>query len=308
MKSKLALLCVFFLYGHASAQQPESCPPANGVALQVLGSGGPIADDARASASYIVWVDGKSRVMIDAGGGSFLRFGEAGASFQDLEFVGLSHFHTDHSADFVALLKSGVFSNRERPLIVAGPAGAPRFPGLHEFLFENLNPDTGTYRYLAGYLDGSGGLAQLQGAEISAEKSRGIDLLPENDAIAVYAQPVPHGIVPATGFRVETGGKTFVFASDQNGSDEAFADFADGASVLVMHMVIPEDAGERARQLHAVPSRIGEVAQEAGAERLLLSHFMARSLASFEDNVGFVRGKFNGDVLIANDLDCYWFN
>lgn len=72
------------------------CPPATGVALQVLGSGGPIADDGRASSSCLIWVDGKSRVLIDAGGGAFLRFGEARASSHDLDFIGLSHFHADH--------------------------------------------------------------------------------------------------------------------------------------------------------------------------------------------------------------------
>jgi ribonuclease BN (tRNA processing enzyme) len=308
MKQMIALLGTFLLCSQAFAQQPESCPPAEGVALQVLGSGGPVADDARASSSYIVWVDGKSRVLIDAGGGSFLRFGEAGASFNDLEFIGLSHFHADHSADFVALLKSGVFANRERPLVVAGPGDAERFPGLHEFLFETLNPETGTFKYLTGYLDGSDGLPRLQPAEVTAGKSRGVDLLAANDSLAVYAQPVPHGIVPAVAFRVETGDRAFVFSSDQNGSDETFPEFAKGAAILVMHLPIPEGAGDRARQLHAIPSRVGEIAQDAGAERLLLSHFMARSLATLEDNVGLVRDKYNGDVLIANDLDCYWFN
>lgn len=38
----------------------------NPIALQVLGSGGPIADDHRAGASNIVWVDGKAKLLIDA--------------------------------------------------------------------------------------------------------------------------------------------------------------------------------------------------------------------------------------------------
>ena len=59
-------------FSAACAQQPLICPPADGVALQVLGSGGPIADDARASTSYVVWVDGESRVLIV---GCTFRFG-----------------------------------------------------------------------------------------------------------------------------------------------------------------------------------------------------------------------------------------
>ena len=44
-----------------------------GVSLQVLGSGGPFGAG-RASAGYLVWVDGVSRIMVDAGGGTFVRF------------------------------------------------------------------------------------------------------------------------------------------------------------------------------------------------------------------------------------------
>ena len=44
---------------------------SDGVVLQVLGSGGPIADDGRASTAYVVWVDGESRLLVDMGGGRF---------------------------------------------------------------------------------------------------------------------------------------------------------------------------------------------------------------------------------------------
>jgi len=152
----------------AHADVTDACPPAKGVAVQILGSGGPIADDDRASAAYLVWVDGESRVLIDAGGGAFLRFGEAGASFSSLDFIGLSHFHTDHSADFPALLKSGYFSNRRRSLIVTGPDAGGPFPGLDDFLASMLGRD-GAYGYLSGYLDGSGGLANIAPFEISKD-------------------------------------------------------------------------------------------------------------------------------------------
>ena len=119
----IALFTAAAAFSAACTRQDPSCTPGEGVTLQILGSGGPIADDGRASSGYLVWVDGESRVLIDAGGGTFLRFGEAGASFAALDFVGLSHLHTDHSADFPALLKSGSFSDRDRPLPVAGPDG-----------------------------------------------------------------------------------------------------------------------------------------------------------------------------------------
>jgi ribonuclease BN (tRNA processing enzyme) len=304
MNRRLVALLLLAM-GSASAQQPAACPSSEGVAVQVLGSGGPIADDARASTAYVVWVDGNSRALIDMGSGSFLRFGEAGADFTELDFVGLSHFHTDHAADFVALLKSGNFSGRQRPLPVAGPSGNDRFPGLRDFLTANLDRDTGAYRYLGGYLDGSGSQAQLVPTEVANNGDPAEILQTDGEStITVLAQHVPHGIVPALGFRIETGGRSIVFASDQNGSDSAFVDFAKDASLLVMHMVIPEGAAAGAKQLHAEPSRIGDIAAAAGAEQLLLSHFMARSLRGLEANVALVEERYDGRLRIAEDLLC----
>lgn len=300
----LASLCAVLFFAQACADSPPECPPPAGVAVQVLGSGGPIADDARASSGYLVWVDGKARVMIDAGGGSFLRFGEAAAIFTDLDFIGLSHFHADHSADFPALLKSGYFANRDRPLTVSGPSGNSRFPGLQKYLTSMIGPDSGAYAYLAGYLDGSGGLPPLVSQEIDNEVSTSLDLLPENNEIGIFAMRVPHGIVPAVAYRVEADGKSIVFASDQNGSDEGFAKFAKDASILVMHMPIGENTTDGALQLHAIPSKIAAIASAAGAEKLLLSHFMARSLRNLDENVQIVSDGFEGKLVVATDLQC----
>ena len=302
MNSGLALLVLFALPTAMSCARSEgSCPPANGVALQVLGSGGPIADDARASSSYLVWVDGVARVLIDAGGGAFLRFGEAGGSFEDLDFVGLSHFHTDHSADFPALLKSGSFSERQGPLHVAGPAAGGQFPGLKAWLDSMLDAEAGAYGYLSGFLDGTRGRPMLVSREIATDDPV---LVFKVDDLAVEAMRVPHGVVPAVAFRVNAGGHTVVFATDQNGSNPAFIDFARDASVLVMHLVIPESAAGVASRLHARPSVVGEVAARAGAEQLVLSHFMSRSLRDLDRNVEIVREAYEGPVVVAEDLAC----
>jgi ribonuclease BN (tRNA processing enzyme) len=288
------------------AALPQDCGERGDVAVQVLGSGGPIADDARASAAYLVWIDGSSRVLIDAGGGAFLRFGEAGARFEALDFIGLSHFHTDHSADFPALLKSGYFSSRSRPLAVAGPGAGGPFSGLRTYLAGLLNPDFGAYGYLSGYLDGSGGLARLIPMEVPVSTDGAVSLDGAGTpAFTVDAMHVPHGIVPALAFRLKVAETVIVFGTDQNGDDPEFANFARDADLLVMHMAIPQGAGEAARRLHATPDEIGGLAASAGAKALLLSHFMARSLRTLDDNLSRVRARFKGPVFVAADLGCY---
>ena len=115
---------------------------------------------------------------------------------------------------------------------------------------------------------------------------------------------VPHGIVPTVSYRVRIGDRTIVFSSDQNGSAEKFVDFARDADVLVMHLVVPEDTDRLGRALHATPSRIGEIAAAAAPGRLVLSHFMARSLRNLEENVQLVREDYRGEVDVAKDLVC----
>ena len=77
-----------------------------------------------------------------------------------------------------------------------------------------------------------------------------------------------------------------------------------GASILVMHMVIPELATGVARRLHAPPTVIGKIAAAAEPGKLVLSHFMARSLRNLDENVELVRAAYDGDVIPAEDLLC----
>ena len=132
------------------------------------------------------WIDGAARVLIDAGSGTFLRFGEAGARFEDLDLVALSHFHIDHSGDFPALLKSGYFSDRQRPLAVSGPDGRGSFPDLQRWLDALVGPG-GAYAYLSGYRDGTDGLVRLEPVTASHQAGVTTDIL-RNDRIAVTAQ------------------------------------------------------------------------------------------------------------------------
>jgi ribonuclease BN (tRNA processing enzyme) len=282
----------------------DTCGDLDSIRLQVLGSGGPIADDARASSAYLVWIDGQSRVLVDAGGGAFVRFGEAGAKFSELDIIAISHFHTDHSADLITLLKTGFFSARERPLVVSGPGAGGPFPSLNDFLNHNLGKGN-AYGYLSGYLDGSGGLVKLLPLTIDPTSRDAVDVFASADGeIELTGTGVPHGIVPAIGYRVAVGGKEIVFASDQNGNDDEFIGFARDADVLVMHMVVPEDATGAMRALHVPPSRIGEIAAAANVRKLVLSHFMARSLQNLDQNIELVRQHFDGAVIVANDLMC----
>src|ERR1700746_203275 len=125
----LAVLC-------ASSLAPVAAAAAicgrHGLQVQILGSGGPELEDKRASSSYLVWQDGRPRILIDGGGA--LRFGQAGAHVAQLDAVLFTHLHIDHSADFPALIKSSYFEERKLPLPVYGPPGSENFPSTTEYV------------------------------------------------------------------------------------------------------------------------------------------------------------------------------
>jgi ribonuclease BN (tRNA processing enzyme) len=125
--------------------------------------------------------------------------------------------------------------------------------------------------------------------------------------LEISAISVPHGPVPTLAYRVRIGTKSIVFSGDQNGSSEAFIDFARGTDVLVMHMPVPEGISGVARKLHAPPSVIGDIATATGTGKLVLSHFMARSLENIKQNLEEVRSRYNGPVVSSNDLECVVF-
>jgi len=292
----------------ASAQPACSNEP---LAVQVLGSGGPHAGGTRASAGYLVWRSGRPIVMVDAGGGTFLRFGEAGARLQDLSLLAISHLHPDHVADLTALLWLSEQSRKEL-LKIAGPSGGGGFPAFDVFL-RRLFDSTGAFPILGGTLGREGRGTRLDVVTVDATIGATSAIWPNND-VEVTAMGVPHGTVPSVAYRIRVGERSIVFGSDQNGSESRFANFAAGADLLVMHFSLSERAPDATARLHARPSVIGQVAQAAKPKRLVLSHFIkppafeaspeSFSLFDLDGAVAEVRKRFSGLIETAADLQC----
>lgn len=303
MTPKISRIAATFV-AIAMTGQPALASCNGALAVQVLGSGGPVSDDARASSGYLVWVDGEARLLVDAGGGVFLRFGEAKAKFEQLDAVAITHLHADHVADLPALLKSGFFSDRDRPLPIFGPTAGGAFPGMTEFMKAMFDPERGAYRYLSNYLDGKDGSIKTPIEDIDATASEPKQIF-ANERIKVTAIGVKHGPVPALGYLVEAGGKRIAFAGDQNGENPAFAAMIKDVDLLLMDHAIPEGAEGVASNLHARPSEIAELAAKSDTKKLVLSHNMARSLGALKENLATIAKGYQGPTIVAEDLSCF---
>jgi len=277
-----------------------ACPGA--FAVETLGTGGPVMDSARASASYVVWRDGKAVLLVDTGGGAFVRFAESGGDFGTLDAILLSHFHADHVSDLPAILKSGSFARSQKTIAITGPSGNQYFPGLNEFLQALFAADRGAFRYLSSYVDGAAALNEI---EIDAN-GWALTRVLEKDGVIVDVVPVNHGDVPALAYRVSLAGKSAVFAGDQSLFSDAFDKAFEGSApdLLIAHHAISGTPGQP-RGLHRDPESIGDMAAALKAKKLVLSHNMKRALDDWRAGRAAIRKSYRGPISIATDHSCF---
>lgn len=291
----VSLVALVTITSNASAQTCAGSP----VAVQILGSGGPGINPERASAGYLLWVGPQAKLLIDLGGGGFLRFGQSRAKVADLAMLGITHLHPDHTSDIAALMWG---SNRARsePLPVAGPSGNGAAPDVATFLNRLFDARTGAYQVLGSILgEGQAGAERprLDISTVDVARDEPTTVF-DRDGIRVTAVRIPHTL-PAVAYRVETRGVTVVFSSDQNGTNPRFVDFAKGADVLLMHMAIA--AKSPANPGHAAPAVVGRIAREAGVKRLIVSHIGQYNL---DEAVAELRASYAGPLTVGADLQC----
>jgi ribonuclease BN (tRNA processing enzyme) len=251
----------------------------------------------RVSAGNLVWINGRATIMVDAGGGSYQRFGETGARPDDLALMAFTHLHPDHVSDLPALFWSLDQMRKTPPLPFSGPSGNDLVPGIRTFLNVLFNEKEGAFRVLGGLVGGSGRGVPLEVTETDVKKAEPSTVF-DREGVAVTAIGVPHGDIPAVAYRVSTQNKSIVFSSDQNGTNPNFIEFARDADVLVMHMAIAAGATS---PLHASPAVVGRIAHDAHVGRLVVSHIGQYDLGAA---VADVKKFYTGQLTVGADLQC----
>ena len=263
---------------------------STGLQIQVLGSGGPGASSGRASSSYLLWLNGESKVLIDAGGGSKSLFHQSGASLDDIELIAMSHFHPDHAAGLPAILwpAGGAFT-------LAGPQGSADFPSVGSWA-ELLFQSGGAFAVLEDRLDYSLLEVRADGSTVTS--------IWNNGELAVTGIGVPHGDVPTIGYRIDYGELSVAFASDQNGSNDDFVEFIESVDYLIIHMAGSEGATGIIASLHARPSVWGQMATASNAAHVIVSHISTSDSSELDANLAILAANYEGPVTVASDLMC----
>ena len=301
------ILCGMFALPLPSSASAQTCA-AGPTTIQILGSAGPRLTPDRASSAYLLWVGGKAKMLVDMGGGAYLRFGQSQAKLSDLAMVGISHLHPDHVSDLPALLWLS-HAYRKEPLPIFGPSAGKGVPSARGI---DYAPDFPTF--LSRLFDSKAGAFMVSAGTLGTEKRNGvrldvgvIDVLKtepsavfDGQGLKVTAIGIPHANMPTLAYRVETSDGSVVFSSDQTGTNPKFIDFAKNANVLIMHMQTPVGVKN---VLHAEPAVIGRVAHDAQVGKLIVSHIGPKG-AKLKDAVAEIKKSYKGPVTVGADLQC----
>ena len=250
--------------------------PAN---VTVLGSCGAWPEPDRACSGFLLEYYG-FRVVLDLGYGTLPRLLAAlGSTTADgLDAVVVTHAHPDHMIDVHGLFRARWF----------GRQGAPRIP-----LFA---PRPVLDRAMA--LEDDDGSAVARVFDWHPLPAPDCDVGP----FVLHSVELPH-FVPNAGVRLSAPGLTMAYTGD-TGPDPAIAELGRDADLFIV------EATDRAQQPGAAPApegramlmtagQAGAAASEAGARRLLLTHFWPgndRSLSRAD-----AEATYDGEVLIATE-------
>ena len=322
------------------------------LSVMVLGSGGPIATAAgRASASYLIFIDGKPKILMDAGGGAYQRLAASGANIKDLDIILLSHLHIDHMGDISPIVKSMYFHNRAfnvanpgtfppgrtAPFRVFGPAengatfppvlsadpATTQYPSTSDFVHSHYDLNTGNERYLNIFSRAiSGGIFNYEATDVSPnwqsynpetiiDETVVNEIIVDEDGLVIKAVGVNHGPVPAIAFRIEYKGKSIVYSGDTSSVGTNMISLSEGADLLIYDTALATDTPPGPSfnifyALHTTPSRIGQVASEAGVSKLVLSHITPLTEGKFKSLKELIRAQaYTGKIKFAKDLKVY---
>jgi ribonuclease BN (tRNA processing enzyme) len=200
-------------------------------------------------------------------------------------------------------IKAGYFTNRESTLPIFGPIGGGEFPSTTEFvaaLFSDQQKSV--YPYLSDNYRQQPSTDFLIKAS-SVESNNKVWKTNLTDNISLLAINVSHGTIPAVAWRVNLYGCSITFSGDMNGTSGNLDILAKNTNLLIANNAIPENAHPAARRLHMMPTRIAKIAGNATPQKLLLSHFMRRTVDKKQQTISIIKKSYSGNIILAQDLD-----
>lgn len=247
---------------------------------------------------------GGRRIVVDCGLGVTRGLVDAGMQLKALDFVFITHLHSDHVLELGPLVHTAWTAGLSRPVTVFGPPGTVDY---WNHFFRSLSFDIDTRITDEGRPD-------LRGLVRVREFGEGMVM--EEGGLRVSALRVDHPPVKdCFALRFEQTGLSVVFSSD-TAFFPPLADFARGADILVHEAMLEEGIerlvartgnGARLREhlvaSHSFAEQAARIASDAGVGRLVLNHLIPADDPQIGDAdwIAATRKTWSGALTIARD-------
>ncbi len=294
--------------------------------MVVLGTASQLPTRRRSHSSYALrWDD--QLILFDPGEGTQRQCTLAGIAIARATAVCITHFHGDHCLGLPGVIQRRSFDNRTTAKeIVPLPIF---FPGDGVEYFERLRNASISHDVSAVVprpVQGPGVLGEIGALTLSAveldhrcttygyrlEEPDGVSVVPERLAEAGISGPdvrilldqgwldTPSGRVTRDQVTVPRKGQSMAFVMDTARCDGALELAAEVDLLVCESTYLHEHLDLAVQYRHMTARQAGELAAEAGARRLVLTHFSARY--SDAAVMGHEARGYHDDVVVAEDL------
>jgi ribonuclease BN (tRNA processing enzyme) len=231
------------------------------VRITVLGKSPAWQDAGGACSGYLVQ-DEDYTLLLDCGNGVFSRLRQH-CDYVDVDTVLVTHLHADHFLDLVPFSYALSYAPRQQPVPVAG------WPGTDTPARPRLHAPAGACQVFRALVVWWGREDLIDNAFDVAEYQPWDEL--QAGPFQVRFCEVPHYIRTFAVEITSRSGRRFTFGADCS-PNEALVKFARETDLLLIEGTLPrpERTGDRG---HLTPAEAGEHGREAGAKRLVVTHF-----------------------------------
>jgi ribonuclease Z len=287
----------------------------------VLGTAAQVPTRDRAHNAILVLWD-EVGIMFDPGEGTQRQLTLAGISASRIDQVCVTHFHGDHCLGLPGIVQRMALDQREAPVGVTYPASGEEYYRRlrHASIFDDhaeIVPAPIAARGPVGRLEELTVIAEPLDHRVETygyrlQEPDGWRMLPDRLMALGVAGPdvgrLQHGeAIEVAGRWIEPDevraprpGQSLAIVLDTRPCQGA-TDLARDVDLLVCEATFLESEADLAELAgHMTACQAGELAAEAGARRLVLTHFSQR----YKDTDGFLAeaGAVFGDVVVADDL------
>ena len=291
--------------GLRKAAAPAAPAWSEGTRLVLLGTmAGPVLHPARAMNSQAIFVNGHG-YLVDCGYGTIARMTEMGIPLSALRQVYVTHHHSDHTADYPALVNLAWIMGIRGQLQVYGP---PPMRAFHDAALAVFEEDS-RIRIAATR-------REPPARSFAVTEIRAPGLIFQDERLKVTAALADHAPFDvALAYRFDTAERAIVISGDTAPSAQVAA-LARGADVLVHEaMYVPGIDAMRAKrsyvppqlrrflgQGHTTAEDAGRIAAQAGVRTLVLSHLLPGDEPVAEHTwIAEARKHFHGEIVVGRD-------